>query len=568
MTEQERIKSIMKNGGMHLQTFKRENITYDMCVAAVTQSGWAIAFVPKEYLSAEIYALSCRTCGDTLRLVPPEQITKEMCMDAVQADAEALKYVPEQFCSEELYFAAALRNPKAFRYTPIELLRPEFCSKVIEKHGNNAIDDLPAALRNTSFYIQLVALRPQVLWCIPKKNRTKAVCKQALDAGWNGSLQQAVKEKPEFLSLVPPNMYDHEACLEFVQSAYFHDSLTVAYYRSCMSFENGDLVLHGGYHFNMSKLFQWHDVCMIAVKYHFGFLHYTPEKVITQELCWEAVRGDAESFRSVPPAFRPKELCMYAFERNKWAIENIPEEFITEPMCHEAVERSGSLLEYVPDKFKTKDLCKKAITNNGLGNTHSFIPDRIMDEELVLMCIKHDHTLLSQIPDHLRTSDVCQVAVEEDRRNLQYVPDEIITYDIVKTAVKRYGWVPGIPEKHITEELMLIAVDWNTTEFAKIPEKYLTEKVCMDALLRPSSYYFPNCVYLKNIPARFICQDFCTKYIQNKPDAILQVPEQYRTKELLMFTAERYPYIAERAIPDSLRDDKEFMEKFAEVKKK
>lgn len=41
MTEEERIQSIKKNGGCHLQNFKKENITYDMCLAAVMDDGEA-----------------------------------------------------------------------------------------------------------------------------------------------------------------------------------------------------------------------------------------------------------------------------------------------------------------------------------------------------------------------------------------------------------------------------------------------------------------------------------------------------------------------------------------------
>ena len=88
----------------------------------------------------------------------------------------------------------------------------------------------------------------------------------------------------------------------------------------------------------------------------------------------------------------------------------------------------------------------------------------------------------------------------------------------------------------------------------------------MEALLRRSSYNYSKRVYLNDIPARFICQDFCTKYIQNKPDEILQVPEQYRTKELLLLAAKDYPYIAKNAIPSTLRHDKDFIEEIENVK--
>ena len=49
MTEEERIQSIKKNGGCHLQNFKKENITYDMCLAAVMDDGEAIEYVPDDY---------------------------------------------------------------------------------------------------------------------------------------------------------------------------------------------------------------------------------------------------------------------------------------------------------------------------------------------------------------------------------------------------------------------------------------------------------------------------------------------------------------------------------------
>ena len=49
MTEEERIKSINKYGGRHLQRYNKENITYDMCLTAVATDGTALEFVPDEY---------------------------------------------------------------------------------------------------------------------------------------------------------------------------------------------------------------------------------------------------------------------------------------------------------------------------------------------------------------------------------------------------------------------------------------------------------------------------------------------------------------------------------------
>ena len=133
MTEQERIESIKKNGGAHLKSFKEENITYDMCVAAVSMDAMAVTYIPPKYLSAEIYAMACRFLGTCLRFVPSELITEEMCLDAVRSEAASLEHIPEQYRTVELYHEAALRHPYAFRYMPVELITPEFCGKVVEK---------------------------------------------------------------------------------------------------------------------------------------------------------------------------------------------------------------------------------------------------------------------------------------------------------------------------------------------------------------------------------------------------------------------------------------------------
>ena len=83
MTEQERIDSIVRNGGPHIKSFKEENITYDMCVAAVSMDAMAVTYIPQKYLSAEIYTISSRFRGTCLRFVPADLITEEMCMNAV-----------------------------------------------------------------------------------------------------------------------------------------------------------------------------------------------------------------------------------------------------------------------------------------------------------------------------------------------------------------------------------------------------------------------------------------------------------------------------------------------------
>ena len=298
MTEQERIESIKKNGGCHLKNFKPENITYDMCVTAVSEDGNAIVFVPEQFRTPEIYALSCRFHGFNLRLVPPELRTKEMCETAVMSEVAALQYVPEEYRTEELYRKAALKHPYALKLIPEEIITPEFCAKIIDKNGRGAISSLPDSCKNTAFYLKLIEEKPEIIWCIPKKNRTKAVCKKALERLGYKSLADAVRDKTEFLGLVPYSMYDHDASLAFVESTYLKTGLNAKPGSGMRASVEGRDLVFLDYRYSAEKLLQWYDVCLAAVKVFYRILEFVPERLITQELCWCAVEADIDSFRN------------------------------------------------------------------------------------------------------------------------------------------------------------------------------------------------------------------------------------------------------------------------------
>ena len=102
MTEQERIESIKKNGGQHLKNFKKENITYSMCLEAVSLDGTALYYVPEEFKDEQMYIAACSQNGEMLFHVPEKWINKQLCEKAVKTYGDALKYVPLEYKTYEL----------------------------------------------------------------------------------------------------------------------------------------------------------------------------------------------------------------------------------------------------------------------------------------------------------------------------------------------------------------------------------------------------------------------------------------------------------------------------------
>ena len=81
--EEQRISSIISNGGLHLKNFKPENRTYPVCLAAVMKDGMAIEFVPVDLHLKEIYYAACKSDGRALGKIPEKFRTAALCKVAI-----------------------------------------------------------------------------------------------------------------------------------------------------------------------------------------------------------------------------------------------------------------------------------------------------------------------------------------------------------------------------------------------------------------------------------------------------------------------------------------------------
>ena len=553
MTEQERIDSIVKNGGCHLKNFKPENITYQMCLTAVSDTGSAICYVPEQYRTEEIYQIASQSFGDILRIIPQEYLTPEICTNAVKAMGTALTYVPDAYKTSDLCFLAVCKDPQAFQYVPTNMLTPEFCARVVKQKGYHSISSLPNDLKNSSFIASLVCEAPESFYALPKKNRTAVICKQAIEGFGYPSVAAAVKDKPSLFRLLHPSLYDHDSCLAFVQSDYFKSAARVVPGRGMrISITDDDLEIDGE-KIKLSKFLRYYDVCAEAVQANRLIIKSVPREHITAELCELSIKADGYSFKYVPEEFRTRELCQLAFECYPWNLEVIPDQYKTPEMCLAAVKESGFLLKAVPDGLKTHEMCMIAVTDGGRGL--DAVPERLFDKEIALLAINNPETsawqLLGAIPEKARDYDVCLAAVTRSGDDLKFVPDTVKDYKICYMAAQKGSHsAKYIPHEFFTPEVCLALTSRDATQFDDIPQDCLTTEACLEAVKH--GYRYGGTVIGK-IPRQLITQEMCDIAISVSPFSLKDIPEEFVTEEILMHVAAIAPGRLQDNFPDRFK---------------
>ena len=121
--------------------------TYEVCVAAVSNTGWilkdVIPYIPVEKLP-EIYKIAVKNYGYSLKYIPIDDRTEELCEIALQnSSSRVLEYVPDKYktrkrCIESL----SSSNHLMFSHLPAELRTKEFIQYILSINPK-LIHDVP-----------------------------------------------------------------------------------------------------------------------------------------------------------------------------------------------------------------------------------------------------------------------------------------------------------------------------------------------------------------------------------------------------------------------------------------
>jgi len=448
MTEQERIQSIIHNGGEHLKNFKKENITYDMSLAAVQSTGDAIRFVPEQFCTKEIYLEACKHGGMNLNRVPERFMSKQMCEFAIESTGLALQYVPKKYQTKELCRKAAIRSAQAYWFIPFDFITPEFVTDVAQHSSYESISSLPESIKKGPFYYELICLDPKFIWYIPRKALTAKIGKAAIKSMGYASTAEAVKSEPELLSRLHTSLYDHEACLCFVTSEFFKKSLGKDIHGNTMwGFNTRDDERAGRFYlaqkyndtYSLPDMMKWEDVATPFLALNGYYITYVPTEIITEEMCRVAIKSNPNSFKYIPEKYKTKEMCKYAFNKEPFLIEYFPEEYISEKLALRAVKHSGFILNYLPEKYRSKEVCLIAVSDEGHGKIDD-VPISVIDKDICLAWLKNsrfEFDPLDKIPKEFWDYEVLYAAVSLDGNELEKVPFNLRDEAMCLAAVKR-----------------------------------------------------------------------------------------------------------------------------------
>ena len=492
MTEKERIE-LVKNGKLKLNSLDSDEISYEVCKAAVEYKGTAIKDVPKSLL------------------------TKELCQIAV------------------------VNTVMAYRSIPKDYISPDFVVEVARKSDYENINYIPTVYKDKSFYLGLVSTDPEFIWYIPRKALTAEIGKAAIKSMGYSSTSDAVKDYPRLLSRLHKSLYDHETCLNFVESTFFTDrhSFFKENERPWLDEKKGlfgfkDNLVDGYY---LSEMMKWVDVIIPLLRLRGDFISFVQKQLLTDDMIKIAIDSTAWAIKKVPEEYRTENVMLYAVEKDPLNIEYMHENMISAEMSKKVVERSGVALRFIPSRFITKELCLIAV-KNGDNSVIDYVPRTIMDKDIVLAFLdsnKPRQKILQRVPQEICDYEVCMSAVNNDGNDLKFVPQYLLNTEMCLKAVLSSPWAAEyVPESLFSEEIALATVEGTQLMFDYIPKRYRTEKVCIKAVSQPMTFNY-SC--LDSIPKEILNQKLCNIAVDKNPLTIEYVPEQFITEDMIISVA-------------------------------
>ena len=219
------------------------------------------------------------------------------------------------------------------------------------------------------------------------------------------------------------------------------------------------------------------------------------------------------TLRDIPKRDQTPELIMAAVEADGTAIKSVSKKLLTYELCKAAVTQNGMAIKYVPEKMLTDELVQLAVENNGLVLYHidgritkqlaviavchpmklrkndyweypiAYVPEELIDENLVSDSIAFSPCSLKNIPTKYKTKELVLQAVTKDGEALEYVPTNKINKQLIELAVNSNPFnLQFVPPARRTQEICEVAFSNNPFTLRWIPEKYITSDMCLTVI--------------------------------------------------------------------------------------
>ena len=251
------------------------------------------------------------------------------------------------------------------------------------------------------------------------------------------------------------------------------------------------------------------------------------------------------------------ELVRKAIKENPYNLKDAAKRLFSEDLCEEAIEIDGLSLQFIPQKYHTRELYLKAVSNNGLAL--EYVPFEERDVYISRAALEAESRKLPALGSH-RVFPIYNYPIK-------FIPQNILDKEMVLMSVQKYPLsLRNVPLKYVTKRLCKIAVNSDGIALEFVPERYIDDKIIDSALeTTPSS--------LKFVPEELKTESRCNACFNSNPLSILHIPQQFITLAMCQrvvdiiskwpTTANNRAYLKDdllRIIPKKILTDKTFLD--------
>ena len=148
-------------------------------------------------------------------------------------------------------------------------------------------------------------------------------------------------------------------------------------------------------------------------------IKYIPSDILDKEICLEAIKRDASSFKIIPKSIANDEFEKEAVKLNGLIIKHFNKNNITKEIVKEAVKSNPKALKYVNRKLIDNETVQFVVNDY---NALKYIPENLINEEVAFEIIKNGKDSISFIPNNILNFKICLEAAKIDPTSIQYMP--------------------------------------------------------------------------------------------------------------------------------------------------
>lgn len=341
-------------------------------------------YIPAELLTAEIYLN--HPSGIDLQYVAPEQLTYELCFKAVSQSQYNYKFVPATFRDERMliaYIAGGGLGEYSVQPLPSKYRELAYIQQAIDLHIH-AIEKLSPTMVDKAVYDYAVSKYgqdPRWPFIVEKYDRDR--WKYADTPDHLGDMGKLVQQ-------FGIDVFEHVSVRRI-------NTMTYPYYKKHLGHlpEFKERVTQYGWDEASKKTDPYEKQQEFTYDtFRKVWPCFWDEAFMIKAL---SRKEDHEHLYNVPVQYMTPAVCEAAVKTDGYALMVMPKHLITAPMCERAIQASyGSMLEYVPLELRTEALCRSAV-----GQSHEnikFTPLQHRQPSLMVSVLLRDMAYKNYIP--------------------------------------------------------------------------------------------------------------------------------------------------------------------------